>query len=430
MENKNFQTITVSIFGFFLLLGVIIFATQRTSTGEKIINISMWGIPDEQSFEKVANEIGSNENTKFKIQYKQLTEDNFDTELIEAIASGVGPDAIILPQDKILKYENKILPIPFSNFSERNFRDNFVEGSEIYLTSDGILGFPIMIDPLVMYWNRDILSSSGIVKPLMYWDEIYSMGKKITEKDNSQNLKRETIALGEFTNIKNSKEIISALIMQSGNSITEKNSDKVESVLTKKINSLIFPAESALRFYTEFSNSSKEMYSWNRALNSSLQEFLAGNLAFYIGFSSELAGLREKNPNLNFDVAKLPQIRDNKTNKTFAKMNAIAILKSSKNTADAIKIVGYLINDEAISLFSKEFNLPPVKRTLLLEKQTDAYKTIFYDSAIIGRAWLDPSPQETGLIFKDMIENVTSGKFRINESIDRANLEIQNLMPK
>ena len=425
---KNFQTIIIFVFAALALLGVILFAIQKSNSGEAIPQISLWGTMDNNIFNKISNEIGSNKLAPFKISYKQFREDNFDSELIEALASGVGPDAIILSQDKILKYENKIFSVPFSSFSERNFRDDFIEGAEIFLTKDSIMAFPLTIDPLVMYWNRDMLSNVGIVKPPTYWDEIYPMVKKMTEKDNLQNFKGMTIAFGEFINVKNAKEIISALIIQSGDPIVKRSENKIDITLGRTTDSTIPPAESAVRFYTEFSNPSKDMYTWNKSLDSSLQEFLAGNLAFYIGFASELPGLREKNPNLNFDVTKLPQIRDSKIKKTFANINGITALRSSPNVGNVIKIIGYLINNDASLLFSKSFNLPPVKRELLAEKQTDAYRGVFYDSAIIGGAWLDPNSYETSAIFKNMIENVTSGKFRINESIKRAGVEIKNLV--
>lgn len=425
---KNFQTIAMFVFGFFLVVGVIIFALQKTNNSDLVADITIWGTIDSKIFEKTMNDIGNSVESPFRIKYKQFREDNFDSELLDALASGTGPDAIVLSQDRILKYQNKVFEVPFSSFSERTFRDDFIEGAEIFLNQNGILAFPITIDPLVMYWNRDILSNAGVTRPPLNWDEVYTIVKKVTDMDNQKNLKKETIAFGEFVNVNNAKEIMSALIMQTGNQITKRNETKVEAVLGNSASSLIPETESALRFYTEFSNPSKDMYTWNRSLNNSLQEFLSGNLAFYIGFASEVKGLREKNPNLNFDVAKLPQIRDSKTNKTFAKMNAIAIMKSSPNVNNILQVMGSIIGNDTISALSNSFNIPPIKRELLTEKQQDAYKSVFYDSAIIGRAWLDPNPYETDIIFKDMIENVTSGKLRINQSVNRASTEIQNLL--
>jgi hypothetical protein len=39
----------------------------------------------------------------------------------------------------------------------------------------------------------------------------------------------------------------------------------------------------------------------------------------YLGFVSELKGLRLKNPNLNFDVAEIPQFNDTSLNKVYAR---------------------------------------------------------------------------------------------------------------
>ena len=44
------------------------------------------------------------------------------------------------------------------------------------------------------------------------------------------------------------------------------------------------------------------------------------------------------------------------------------------------------------------------------------------------KAWSDPSPTETDLVFRDMVESVTSGKTRLNEAINRADKELESLL--
>ena len=46
-------------------------------------------------------------------------------------------------------------------------------------------------------------------------------------------------------------------------------------------------------------------------------------------------------------------------------MNGISALKSSPNVNNVIKIMGYLISNDASLLFSKYFDLPPVKENYL-----------------------------------------------------------------
>ncbi|MCD5396682.1 MAG: hypothetical protein LRZ98_00730 [Candidatus Pacebacteria bacterium] len=48
--------------------------------------------------------------------------------------------------------------------------------------------------------------------------------------------------------------------------------------------------------------------------------FLSGKLATYFGFSSELRGLRLKNPNLNFDIAMVPNPKKKEKKQVFARV--------------------------------------------------------------------------------------------------------------
>ena len=72
----------------------------------------------------------------------------------------------------------------------------------------------------------------------------------------------------------------------------------------------------------------------------------------------------------------------------------------------------------------KATNLPPVRRDMLADKPTDAFRIVFYNSALLSHSWIDPDPEQSGKIFGDMIESITSGRTRQGEALDKANDEL------
>ena len=185
---------------------------------------------------------------------------------------------------------------------------------------------------------------------------------------------------------------------------------------------------SALRFYTDFANPSRPVYSWNLSLPQDKTAFLSGKTAIYFGFASELKELRDKNPNLNFDVTFFPQLRDSKTRITFGSIEGFGVLRSSPNIAAAFNFLNKLSGAESAGLWAKATLLPPARRDLLATKPTDAYLSIFYDSALWARGWLDPDVNQTRSIFSSMIQAVSSGKFSYVEALSNTSERLQNIL--
>ena len=432
MGMTKFQWILIGVFSVFLVGGVIIFSTYRGSS-KNAVTVTIWGTIPTEGFNSIIQKTSLYQSKEFNVQYVEKSGDSFDTDFIESLASSVGPDIFMLPSEKILKHRNKVFPIPYNVFTERQFKDSFIEGSEIYMAPEGVLALPISVDPLVMYWNRSIFTDAKITEPPKYWDEFYNLAGSITQKDGSLNILKSAVAFGEFANISHAKEIIINLITQADKSGTlvvgwDKNSDKVQNVFGDSLNNPTVPAEAAVNFYTEFGNPSKPSYSWNRSLPNSTNYFLSGNLGLYFGFASEIGNLQLKNPNLNFDVASVPVSREGGTNASFARFNAFAITKSSKNPSAAFSVIFTLSGTDGSASFSKYLKLPSARRNLLSQKPADAYQSIFYDSAIRAKAWLDPSPTETDAIFKSMIESITSGRARTGEAVAKVKRELSSLL--
>ncbi len=425
MKITPFQAVILAIFGVSLVGGLLVLATTKSKSAGTGVPVVIWGTLPSDDFTATISEVTAGQKG-LKITYVEKRLETFDQELLEAIAGGRGPDVIVLPQDLILRHKDKLSPISYEVIPVRDFKDSFIQEGELFLNSSGVLAVPFAIDPLVMYWNRDLLSNAGISKPPVTWDEFLTLSPKLTVKDKSLNILRSAVALGEFKNIANAKDIVSAFLLQTGNTIISPvNSDNFYlSSLTSPTLSII----GAVNFYTDFANPVKPNYSWNRALPNSRDLFSAGDLAFYFGFASESEKIRNKNPNLNFDLTYFPQPKGSSVLATYGKIWGLALLRTSQNQVDAQNDITLLTSPAIIAKWSEITSLPPVRRDLLNVNPTDPYQLIFYNSALRSRGWLDPNPLLSTLVFERMIESITSGAAEASRALDTAGKDLNALL--
>lgn len=426
---SNFKIAVTAIFSVSIVVGIAMFALSKVSSGGATSNLVVWGTVPADVFDAAYKNSSLSKNKLIKINYVKKEASSFDNEFVEALAESRGPDLVLLRDDFMYKHRNKLLVIPYQNYSQRNFKDQFIQAGEIFLSPDGVVGLPFLVDPLVMYWNRDLFSNSAIATPPQYWDEIPGLIEKMTKRDKTANILQSSIALGEWRNIVNAKEILATLLIQAGTPITTRGEQGLESVLNNMFSLPVAPSTSAVNFYTQFSNPTAQTYTWNRSLPSSLNMFLSGNLGMYIGFSSEIFSIQQKNSNLNFDVTYVPQIRNTTKKVVFGHLYALAIVKQSSQVGGAFVAMTGLTEPSSIRAMEEITNLPPVRRDLLSSKPADAFRVVFYNSALQAGSWIDPNSALSSNTFRDMIESITSGRNRTSEALQRANDEL-NLMLK
>ena len=443
---QKFQTILIGFFAGVAIIAVLMFAGlipgfKNKGGTENAVNLSLWGTFDKSQMRPLIASLNEKNKTKFAVKYESKNADSYASDIVNALAAGKGPDMWIIKQDAVLKNLDKVIILPFNSFSERSFRDAFADSAEVYLffgggkrrssdlpSVEGTVALPIAIDPIVLYWNKDLFSSAGVARPPEYWDEFLDNVVSLTKRDEAGNIVRAGTALGEFGNIKNAKDILSMLFLQLGEKIVDPVSLKV--VLGEKNkNAVINPAENAILFFTEFSNPKKSSYTWNRALPVSDDMFAAGSLAMYFGYASELEEMRAKNPHLNFDIAPVPQVRDGNVRATFGKVYAVAASKSSRNARSVFPAMFAMAMDDGFGeSFSRAFFLAPARRDPLAAGSEDPYFSIIYKSAIMAKTWLEPDAGEIYKIFKNMVESTATGKVRVAEAVRGANKQMERLL--
>ncbi len=423
---SNFQIIVLGVFIGFAVLGVILFSTYRGAgtSGEQIGSVVIWGTVDREAFDVFLGEARQGRTDLAGVRYEEKDPGSYSEELTEAIASGRGPDLFILPQDLIVSRAGVIQPISYDRMSARAFRDTFVQEGELYLIPDGILGVPLSVDPLILYYNRNILSTVGIASVPKYWDEFFVVAPKIVVRDRAGNITRSAVSLGEFRNVTHAKDILATLILQAASvGATGGNVFPMAGISADTA-----AVEAAVRYYTEFSNPVKTVYSWNRALKNSRAAFTAGELAFYIGYASELSGIRAANPNLDFDIAPVPQSRDRRAALAHGRMSALSIARGAQNPVGAALAALALADASTVGHFVAATRTVPARRDLLTARPDNPYSGILYDAALASRGWFDPNPAESTLVFSSLVETVTSGRGGISDAVRTAAEELSALM--
>ncbi len=435
MKNK-FQIVILVAFIIFALTGILALSLRELPPNEGPDGppppVLIWGTVPSSQFNSFLNNL--EDNFLSKVSYEEVRREELHQGLLRAIADGVGPDLLFFPHDMSYELRNRIEPLSFETYSPSLFEANFVPATEIFVDNykEEIEALPFSLDPLVLYYNRQILSQARKTVPPVTWLDLSELNPTLTKREGNQ-LSQSLIAMGEFENVRNAKEIIATLIMQAGNPIAERtmpgrNLKGLKVVINESAHQTTQPALSALSFYVEKTNPGSSAYSWNSSMPDSREAFTSGDLAFYVGFASEFSIIAKENPNLDFRVGLLPQVVDAERETAFARITGLALLKNSGRPNDASRVMYRLTERPAVELFSLTSGLAPVRHDALAERPVKPERAVFYESAYISRAWIDPNYEETRRIFKEAVEGIVSGRLSVSQAVGRIKQEMDFLI--
>lgn len=423
MKLRPFQIVLLSTFTFLAILAIILVKGFQPSVkegaaayGERVV---VWGSIDSAIMSDVMNQITIDDPDFNAVQYVYVDERSFDEELVNAIAEGRSPDLVVLRSDALVKHRAKLLPIPYDTISERSFRDSYVDGADIFMLEEGVYALPFAVDPLVMYWNRDMFSSNGLAQPPASWEALVTNDvPSLTIRDTSRNILQSAVAMGEYRNVVNAKAILMSLIMQSGSSMVSEDSRGYNVKIDKAlVDNARPPMDAALQFYIDFSNSASPLYTWNRVQPSDKNAFISEDLAIYFGLGSEAKNIADKNPNLNFDLSSMPQGAAATVRRTYGDFYGFAIPNAAYNKQGAYTAANKLGSAQYSQLFTSLLGMASPYRSVITAGEKSPYRQIILQSALIAKSWLDPDKEASDQIFSEMVEDVVSNRTRISNAV-------------
>lgn len=430
----NFQTVLLAIFGIAVVVAVGIFATHKgTSKGKDgAVKFTVWSeFPPESGPAKAFGDFNLRNSTTMNVNYIYKDPATFKQEFIteNSIPGSTNiPDFIIVPNDELLGLQPWLTPIADAEFSPQQFQQGFIAGASSLRTAGGTLAFPMMADPLVLYAHEDLMTNASLITTPKYWDELPGLQDKLTIRDQN-NFTQSMIALGSYGNVTHGKDVLATMFLQAGIPIVARESSGLPSVQLSSVTQTSGeqPSAAIIRFWSDFANAAKTVYSWNSLQQPSIDAFDAEKLVFYPGLASDRNAIIKKNPHLKFTAAQIPQIRGQRAEVTGGRVWGIALVTKGKQKQAAKQALFQIVVDtQLIKDWSATSGLPPALLALLKTKPADPFLSTFWDAALRMRTWLDPNPQLTDATFKDGIEGISSGKYLPSTAVTSIGSSLQS----
>lgn len=428
---------------FYILVGVmalVVFATvflilKNLGGGGDVASatLQMWGVFDDRNaFEKSIRDYEAL-NPGIKIEYRQVPFENYERELVNALATGSGPDIFMIHHTWLPKHGDKLAPMPREikgvddpMMTVTQFRNEFVDVAyDDLVFNDAIYALPLYVDTLALYYNRDLLNNAGITFPARDWAEFNSQVELMTRLDSSGGIVQSGAAIGTTKNVNRSTDILSALMMQSRVQMTDADGNPTFSKSVQNQPA----AEVALKYYTDFANPSVRTYTWDSSQHYSVDAFIEGKTAMMINYSHQSAIIKARAPRLSFSVAALPQSSLNSP-VNYANYWAMGVSSTSIAKDQAWLFTSYLASKEGISSYLTETGRPAARRDLIEIQKTDPGLSIYALQALTARSWRQPDNVAVETIFSAMIDDINFGRSNIREAIRNAESKIGILVQR
>jgi multiple sugar transport system substrate-binding protein len=285
-----------------------------------------------------------------------------------------------------------------------------------------VFGLPMSVDTLALYYNKDILNAVNISQPPVTWDQFQQQVQKIAVVDDKGNIVRAGAGFGTGANVERASDIMSLLMIQNQADMSDERTNyPTFTLMPKDLQSELQdpPAYPAMLFYTDFANPAKNVYTWNNNQPNSLDAFIQGNSAFFLGYSYQLPTIRSRAPKLNLGISQVPQITGNPV-ANYANYWLWTVSKKSKSIDLAWYLVNYMTNQEQAKVYLDKVKRPAARRALIDAQLEDADVGVFASQVLTAKSWyrgIDPASAEQAL--QDAADQMVGG-LPVNKALQTA----------
>jgi len=418
MKIKSF--ISLLRFGFLISVFVLFGAGCKSpSTPPNKAPITVWGIFDDAETMRPFIQAFSSAVPGARVEYKKVSPvDSYEQTLRVALSERRGPDVFLVNNSWMPRWKDALLPapttlVPVSSVTGGQGQFVDVVGKDMIWNSR-VLGLPLFVDTLGLYYNKDIFNANSIARAPRTWLEVQEIAKRVTKFNQTEpnQIDLHGISMGTGQNVNRVSDILSILMMQNGVTMLNKDGTPAFGESGEAIK--------ALQFYTNFANTQKDVYTWNSRSHYSIDSFAEGETAMMINYSYNMGTIKAKNPRLNFAVASLPQADTADTPITYANYWALAVSGQTTNPDVAWRFVKFMTDTAQARSYLEKSGYPPARRDLVQELQNDSRIGMFAKQALNGVSWKQADNRIVDSLFSEAADVVVEGRDSAENVLKRA----------
>lgn len=414
-----------------IFLVVFFFSLRRASQGEQEFSLKIWGTDSKLVFTEIIRNYKT-AHSKAKVDYTQFDPRNYESALLNALASGEGPDVFYLGNRDLPKSLNRLYPVNPAQFNLVKLRELFptvVEQDFVSTSASGsqIFALPLYLDTLALVYNRDFFDQAAIIAPPKTWDDFQSAVPKLRDVSPNGQITRAAAAIGgSDKTVDAGADLLELLMMQNGAKMTSE--DRTSASFAEQQGSMN-PGTAAFNFYLQFANSGSPYYTWNDGQPDSLESFIGGKTAMIFNYQSAVAEIKKKSPFLRFAVAQVPQPRGAELALTYPKYYGLAVSKQSQVPGFAWDFILYLAaNPQIERIYLEQTGRPPALRQFIGEKLSDPTIGVFVKQALTARSWYEVDDAAINEIVNNAVTTVLSGQADSQRALRQAQDQVSQLM--
>ncbi|HLD11736.1 MAG TPA: extracellular solute-binding protein [Patescibacteria group bacterium] len=343
----------------------------------KQVTLTYWGLWETEQIMKPLIEEYQKEHPLVTIRYERHVSDQYRQRLQAAILRGEGPDIFRFHNTWVPELLQELEPLPATVLSAQEYETLFYPVTKQDLFANGnYVGIPLEVDGLGLFYNEKTFQESGEIVPDT-WDKLAEVAKKFTIKDRDGRIQTAGVALGLPTNVDHWSDILGLMMLQAGVDMTNPSDEE---------------AAKALLYFTQFATTNPI---WDETLPNSTVAFAEGKLAMYFGPSWRVFDIQELNPELEFNVAPVPQLpgTDEQSKVTWGRYWVEGVSRASKNKEVAWDFLKFLTSKESEQkLYTqasqiRSFGPPYSRKDLSVLLSGEQYVGPFIDQAPYAQSW-------------------------------------------